>query len=236
MYKFAAALALCLTLPLVMSPPATAQKPAPQRQDLDVVRAAVEDFLRREAQGLPGRVSIEVNRPDDRLNLAACAGLHTFFPAGSQAWGRTSVGVRCASPAWTIYVTGSVRVHANYLETARPLAAGQELKASDLVVREGEVTQLPAGVLGDPAQAIGRRLAGSLRAGMPLRRDALREAPAVHQGQRVALVVIGPGFQVSSAGTSLGKAPEGKLVQVRTAGGSVVTGIVRPGPVVEVAR
>ena len=96
--------------------------------------------------------------------------------------------------------------------------------------------RLPAGVLTEPAQAIGRKLSGSLRAGMPLRIDALREPPAVQQGQQVALVVVGPGFRVSSAGTTLGKAPEGKVVQVRTASGSVITGIVRPGPVVEVVH
>lgn len=209
---------------------------AAKRQDLAQIGVAVERFLQREAKGLPGRVAIEVGRIDERLALASCAQLQTFFPAGSRAWGQTSIGVRCASPAWTVYLPARVRVHTYYLEAARPLAAGQEIGAADLVVREGDVTELPAGVLTKPEQAIGRRLGGSLRAGMPLRGDVLREAPAVHQGQQVSLVVNGAGFRVSSAGTSLGKAPEGRLVQVRTASGNVVSGIVRPGPVVEIAN
>ena len=231
-------IALAFTIFLTVAAHA-AEKASPQpasRQDLAQVGAAVENFLRREAGGLPGRVTIDVGRLDDRLALAPCPQLQTFFPAGSRAWGQTSVGVRCGLPAWTVYVPARVLVHATYLEAARPLAAGQEIRATDIVLREGEVTQLPAGVLTEPSLAVGRKLSSSIRAGMPLRSDALREPPAVHQGQQVALVVSGPGFRVSAAGTTLCKAPEGNLVQVRTAGGTVVSGIVRPGPVVEVAR
>ena len=130
----------------------------------------------------------------------------------------------------------SVRVSASYLIAARPLALGQEIAAGDFFVQQGELTQLPAGVLTEASQALGRRLANSVQAGQPLRRDAVREPPAVVQGQLVALVLNGPGFRISSEGRSLGKAPEGERVQVRTVAGSVVSGIVRPGPIVEIVK
>lgn len=207
------------------------------RQNLKEIGFAVENFLKRETGGLPGQVAIEVGRLDDRLALAPCGQMHAFFPVGSRAWGQTSVGVRCSVPnAWTVYVPARVRVTAGYLETARPLAAGQEIVTTDIVVRHGDLDQLPAGVLTEPAQAVGRKLANSLRAGTALRADGLHEPPAVQQGQLVALQVAGPGFRVSSEGRTLGKAAEGKLVQVRTASGSVVSGIVRPGPLVEIVR
>lgn len=207
------------------------------RQPLDQVRDAAENFLRREAQGLPGKVAIEVGRPDARVSLAACAQMNAFFPAGSRAWGQTTVGVRCASPnPWTIYMAARVRISADYLEAARPLAAGQRISEADLVRRHGELDQLPPGVITEVSQAVGRKLANSLRAGTPLRLDALREPPVVEHGQLVGLQVSGPGFRISSEGHALGKAAEGKLVQVRTASGSVISGIVRPGPVVEIVR
>ena len=207
------------------------------RQDPAQINKAVESFLERESKGLPGQVAIEVGKVDTRVSLAACTRLQTFFPTGSQAWGQTTVGVRCASPsAWTIYVPASVKVSADYLIAARPLALGQEIAAGDISVQQGELTQLPAGVLTEASQALGRRLANSVRAGQPLRRDAVREPPAIVQGQRVALVVKGAGFSISSEGHSLGKAPEGERVQVNTLTGAVVSGIVRPGPIVEVVR
>ena len=210
--------------------------PAP-RQGLDQVRIAAEQFLRREAHGLPGKTTVEVDRPDDRVSLTVCAQMAAFFPAGSRAWGQTTVGVRCASPSpWTLYMAARVRISGDYYETARPLAAGQQITEADLVRRQGELDQLPPGIVTELSQALGRRLANSLRAGTPLRMDGLRELPAVQQGQLVALVVAGRGFRVSSEGHSLAKAAEGKLVQVRTASGNVVNGIVRPGPIVEIAR
>jgi flagella basal body P-ring formation protein FlgA len=206
------------------------------RQDPAQVSAAVESFLERESRGLPGQVTIDVGRVDTRLALPACDNLHIFFPAGSRAWGQTSVGARCAAPAWTIYVPARVGVAANYLVAARPLTLGQEVSPADIVSREGDLTEMPAGVLTEASEALGRRLAFGIKPGQPLRRDALREPPVVVQGQPVALIVIGPGFRISAEGRSLGKAPAGESVQVRTASGTVVSGIVRPGPVVEVVR
>ncbi|MBI3529245.1 MAG: flagellar basal body P-ring formation protein FlgA [Betaproteobacteria bacterium] len=207
------------------------------RQDPAQINNAAESFLKRETEGLPGQVTIEVGKIDTRVSLSACTRLQTFFPAGSRAWGQTTVGVRCAIPsAWTIYVPASVKVSASYLIAARPLALGQEIAAGDFSVQQGDLTQLPAGVLTDASQAMGRRLANSVRAGQPLRRDAVHEPPAIVQGQLVALIVNGRGFRISSEGHSLGKAPEGERVQVKTLTGAVVSGIVRPGPIVEVVK
>lgn len=207
------------------------------RQDSTQINSAAENFLQRETKGLPGQVTIEVGKIDARVSLPACTRLQTFFPTGSRAWGQTTVGVRCAAPSpWTIYVPATIKVSASYLIAARPLALGQEITPGDFSVQQGELTQLPAGVLTEASQAIGRRLANSVRAGQPLRRDAVRDPPAVVQGQLVALIVNGPGFRISSEGHSLGKAPEGERVQVKTLTGAVVSGIVRPGPIVEVVK
>ncbi|MEQ1881583.1 MAG: flagellar basal body P-ring formation chaperone FlgA [Burkholderiales bacterium] len=205
------------------------------RQGPEQVRLEVAAFLERESQGTPGKVTIEVGKIDARLVLKPCTRMETFFPAGSRAWGTTSVGVRCAVPApWTIYVPARVIVSGNYLITARPLRAGQTIAAGDFVLREGELSQLPVGILTDPNQVLGRHTKQGLQAGQPLRKDILREAPAVLNGQPVVLMASGNGFRISSEGRSLGRAAEGEVVQVRTLSGSIVSGIVRAGSVVEV--
>lgn len=206
------------------------------RQDPAVVRQIAEQFLHAQTRGLPGHVSISVNKLDPRLDLAACAAPQAFMPSGSRVWGKTTVGIRCTVPTpWTVYIQAKVSVVADYIVTAAPLAQGQIVSATDLATMQGDLTTLPTGIITDAAQAIGRTVTLSLQAGSALRQDSLRSQPAVQQGQTVRLVSVGPGFQVSSEGQALTSAGEGQLVQARTQAGQMIRGIAKAGGVIEVS-
>ncbi|MES2367436.1 MAG: flagellar basal body P-ring formation chaperone FlgA [Pseudomonadota bacterium] len=206
------------------------------RQDPAAVRQVAEQFLQAQTRGLPGHVSISVNKLDSRLDLAACAAPQAFMPTGSKVWGKTTVGIRCTVPTpWTVYIQAKVSVVAAYVVTAAPLAQGQLVSATDLATMQGDLTTLPVGIITDATQAIGRTVTMSLQAGTALRQDSLRSVPAVQQGQTVRLVSIGPGFQVSSEGQALTSAGEGQLVQARTQAGQMIRGIAKAGGVVEVS-
>ncbi len=206
------------------------------RQDPAAVRQIAEQFLHAQTRGLPGHVSISVNKLDPRLDLAACAAPQAFMPTGSRVWGKTTVGIRCTVPTpWTVYIQAKISVVADYIVTAAPLAQGQIVSATDLATMQGDLTTLPTGIITDAAQAIGRTVTLSLQAGSALRQDSLRSQPAVQQGQTVRLVSVGPGFQVSSEGQALTSAGEGQLVQARTQGGQMIRGIAKAGGVVEVS-
>jgi flagella basal body P-ring formation protein FlgA len=101
-------------------------------------------------------------------------------------------------------------------------------------MQRGDLTQLPPGVVTDFNHAIGSTLTGSLSFGSPLRRDMIRARPAVIQNQNVKLVSSGRGFSVTADGRALNNAADGELVRVRSASGTVVSGIARPGAIVEV--
>lgn len=216
---------------------ALAQTPAPAaRQDHALLRQSVEQFLRAQTAGLPGEVQVSVGNVDPRTNLAACVAPEPFLPGGSRAWGKTTVGIRCTAPApWTIYLAATVRVQGEYLVAAAPLPQGKTLGPEDVVGRRGELTTLPAGIVTDVSQAVGRVAAVSLPAGAPLRGDSLRSVAAVQQGQTVRIVSGGPGFRVSAEGRALNNAAEGQVAQARTASGQVVSGVARTGGVVEVS-
>ena len=115
-----------------------------------------------------------------------------------------------------------------------PLAQGQPIDASQLVVLKGDLTAMPAGVVTDMAQAVGRSSKVSLPAGAPLRLDSLNSKPVVQQGQSVRVVSSGPGFKVSAEGRAIGTAGEGQVVQVRTPAGAIISGIAQAGGLVEV--
>ncbi len=207
---------------------ASAASAAPSaRQDMAALKSVAEQLLIEQAASLPGKASVRVSDPDARLQLPACASLQAWLPPGARALGKTTVGIRCTSPAWQLMLPATVSIATRYLASAAPLAQGQPLVAADLVLREGDLASLPTGVLTDLAQANGRTLHMPVAAGMPLSRNMLKTRPVVQPGQQVRLVAAGAGFSISGEGRALTGGAEGDLVQARTTGGQVVMGIAQ---------
>lgn len=204
-------------------------------QDPDPVRKAVEEYLRVQTNGLPGEVSFTFRGLDANNQLAPCGAFDVHMAPGARAWGRTNLTVRClGQEGWSIFVPVQIHVVADYLVTARPLAQGQAVTAGDLVRRRGDLSELPAGVITDEGQAVGRTIGISISAGRPLRTDMLKLPVVVLQNQTVKVVSRGAGFQVSNEGKALTQATEGQVVQVRLASGQTVSGIARTGGIVEI--
>lgn len=217
-------LLLLLSIPL----PGYAQSP---------LYSALNDFLQAQTQGLPGKVSYRISPLNPRTQLAECDAFEPFLPTGSTLWGKATVGVRCLGPSsWTIYIPVQVTVSSNYLISARTLPAGYVLGENDFVVRNGDLSKLPATVITEPMQAVGKTVKNGFSAGQPIRSDLLIAPWAVQQGQNVKTVSSGPGFSVSSDGKALNNAVNGQVVQVRTSSGQTVSGIARPGGIVEVSH
>jgi flagella basal body P-ring formation protein FlgA len=207
---------------------------APQQAPLaGTARDTIEQFLVRQTAGLPGKVSISI----DATMVAAlppCAALDPFLPSGARVWGRVSVGVRCSGEqSWTRYVSTYVAVLGVYYVAAHAINAGQALTLADTQVREGDLTSLPGSVVLEPTQLNGVVASNRIAAGAPLRRESLRAATMVQQGQTVKVVTQGRGFVVSTEGRAMTNAPVGGLIQVKTQGGQMLSGIVRPDGAVE---
>lgn len=201
----------------------------------EALRAAVSQFLTAQAASMPGKAVVEVGQPDARIALAACTAHEPFLPPGARPWGRVSVGVRCvAGASWTIYIPSRVRIEGDYLVAARALGRGQVVADGDYAFMRGDLTELPPNMITDPQQAIGQSVNVAIGAGQPLRADWLRAPVAVQQGQIVKLFARGNGFSVSHDGRALATAQSGQTVQIRTGSGQVVSGVARPGGLVEV--
>lgn len=228
-------MAVALTSVDAFSAAANDSAAPPARQSLAVIKAKIVEFLETQTIGYPGKVAVAAGAIDPNLKLTQCADMQMFFPKGSRAWGRTSVGVRCSAPsAWTIYVQANVSVNAQYLVAATPLAQGTVVTSQDILFETGDLTKLPAGVFTDAAQAIGRTVNISMTAGTVLRQEMLKVAPAVQRGQTVTIISIGKGFSVSAEGQALATANDGQVVQVKVSSGQVITGVAKNGGQVEV--
>jgi flagella basal body P-ring formation protein FlgA len=224
-----------LTVLLLAGPLVLAQaQAAGTRQDGVALRKLAEGFLQAQSAGLPGKVTVKVGAVDPRLSLAACPAPEAFQQPGARPWGKTTVGVRCTAPVWSMFLQAQVSVVADYVTAAVPLAQGQAIDAGQLATMQGDIAAMPNGIITDMAQAIGRTPTVSLPAGTPLRLDSLKSQPVVQQNQAVRIVSYGENFSVSGEGKAIGNAAEGQVVQVRTPRGAIISGTARNGGIVEV--
>ncbi len=208
----------------------------PARMEPTALRQVAEQFLQVQTAGLPGKVTVSVGAVDPRLNLAPCPAPEAFLMPGARAWGKTTVGVRCAAPSpWTVYIQSQVSVLGSYVAAAVPLVQGQAIEDGQLAMMQGELTALPPGIATDKTQLVGKSSSMSISAGTPVRVDMVRARPVILQGQLVKLVTKGNGFSVSAEGKAAGSAAEGQVVAVRTGNGQQISGIARLGGLVEVA-
>ncbi len=222
------------TLLLLAAPLALAQTPG-ARQDGAALRKVAEHYLQTQSAGLPGKVTVKIGAVDPRLSLPACPAPEAFQQPGARPWGKTTVGVRCTAPSWSMFLQAQVTVIADYVTAAVPLAQGQAIEAGQLTTMQGDIAAMPNGIVTEMAQAIGRTPIVSLPAGAPLRLDSLKSKPVVQQNQAVRIVSRGENFSVSGEGKAIGNAGEGQVVQVRTPRGAIISGTARMGGIVEVA-
>lgn len=195
----------------------------------------VENHLREQTRGLPGKASFSVHMPD-LSNLPACSSYQAFTPGGARMAGKSTVGLRCLAPSpWSVLVPVNIAVTASYLVSARPLLAGQTITADDLATMSGDISNLPASIVTQPEAALGKTVRNSLAAGLPLRSEQLQAPVVIRQGQTVRVVSRGDGFSVTSDGKAITNASAGQVVQVRMSSGQTINGIAQNDGSVEIS-
>lgn len=171
------------------------------------------------------RVEVEVGSLDPRLKLAPCNEIQPYLPANARLWGKSRIGLRCASgpTRWNVFLPITVKVYAKALVATRALPAGTVLADADLAQEEVDLAEDSAVALVSPDQAVGRTLQRPLAAGRSLRQNHLKARQWFAAGETVQLVAQGPGFRVAGAGQALTAGIEGQPVRIRTESGRILT-------------
>lgn len=171
------------------------------------------------------RVEVEVGSLDPRLKLAPCQEIQPYLPANARLWGKSRIGLRCASgpTRWNVFLPVTVKVYAKALVATRALPAGTVLAESDLAQEEVDLAEDSAVALVSPDQAVGRSLERPVAAGRSLRQSHLKARQWFAAGETVQLVAQGPGFRVAGAGQALTAGIEGQPVRIRTESGRILT-------------
>jgi flagellar basal body P-ring formation protein FlgA len=183
----------CLGLAaLLLASVVSAQTPKPQAlQDVDSIRASAAAFVRERLRAPgPALLHAEAGVLDPRLRLPACGQTpRAFSPTGElRVASRLTIGVRCDSPAWTVYVPVNVESELAVLVTTRALPRNATVTAQDVDSQQRRVSGMATDYLTSVDQLAGRHLRNATAPGTALGADLLSPDVLIRRGQRVTLI------------------------------------------------
>ena len=191
---------------------------AAELQSLDSVRVAAEQTIAVQLQTNDKSVRsyAQAGALDSRLHLAACTStLQGFLPSGVTVSARTTVGVRCAAPVWSVYVPVTVESELSILVLKAAAARGAQLRPEDVESRQRRVPGFPTAYLSDVTALGGRHLKSAAGPGAALTTDLFVRDILVKRGQRVTLLAVVGGIEVRAQGESVSDASAAGRVKVQ---------------------
>lgn len=228
-------IACFLTLLAVASTVAHAQA----LQTPDTLRKAAETFLvgRLHIAGSDVTTHATAAALDPRLRLQQCSRpLQGLLAAGAQVSATMTVGVRCDSPAWTVYVPVAVESEMKVLVLRQAAARNAVLAPADIEVQTRRVPGVAAGYLRAIEQLAGRHLRMAAAPGTALTVELLAADILVKRGQRVTLVASAGGLEVRAQGEAMADASAtGRVRVLNLASRKVVEGQVESSDRVRVS-
>ena len=126
-----------------------------------------------------------------------------------------------------------IKVYAPVQVAARPIPRGSIIGPGDTQLERLDLTQFPGGVFGADDEIEGKATIRALAGGEPIKRNVLRAPRIVEPGDAVRVVYEGTTFAVSSDGKALSAAADGESARVAVGNGRVLTGVARPGKVIQ---
>jgi flagella basal body P-ring formation protein FlgA len=172
------------------------------------------------------RVTVEAGTLDPRLTLAPCGRVEAYLPAGTPAWGRTRLGLRCTDgrARWNVSLPLNVAVVAPAWVAATALPAGAPLTEGQLKRVDVEWSASPSPLFDRIEALLGRSLSRPLAAGQAVQAAQLQARQWFAAGDTVRIQASGAGYSVEGVGQALGPGVEGKSVRVQTENGRVLLG------------
>lgn len=209
---------------------ATAAEPGAV-QSTDELRQWAQTFLTERLRATDGSNVVThatAGALDARLRLQRCTvPLQGIMPTTVQASAKITIGVRCTSPVWTVYVPMTVETELNVLVMRAAAARNSSLTAADVEVQQRRVPGVATGYLTSIEQLNGRHLKMPVSPGTALSTDLLAADILIKRGQRVTLVASAGGLEVHAQGEAIADAtPNGRVRVLNLSSRKIVEGQV----------
>ena len=196
----------------------------------ELTKSWIESELQSGKTKLPNnlRMEVQIGQLDSRLTLSPCENVETFLPTGTVLWGRSRIGLRCASQdaRWQVFMPITVKAYGPALTLVGNLPAGTLLKSDHLQKAEVDWAANASPIVLAHEDWLGKSLSRNVALGEALRASMLKSPTAFAAGTKVKLLLKAPGFELASEGHSLSPGKLGEQVRVRLENGRIVTGLV----------
>ncbi|MES9940549.1 MAG: flagellar basal body P-ring formation chaperone FlgA [Candidatus Thiodiazotropha sp. 6PLUC2] len=210
------ALGLRILLGLLLAGSASAQPTDNEHQSHQSIADAARDYLQSTLTQDVAGATIKISSLDHRLKLKQCeTPLEAFSPPGGVKLGRTSVGVRCASPApWSLYISANVGIQAPVVFAVRDLPRGEAIDSKDLKIKISDTSHLLRGYFESVDEVVGQTLKRTLRRGQVVTPSMLVVRKTIKRGDQVTILAGSGGIQVRMQGKAIKQGNPGDLITV----------------------
>jgi flagella basal body P-ring formation protein FlgA len=197
---------------------------------VDELRSAAENLLveRLRSSGTDAIPHVTAAALDPRTRLQRCtSALQAILPATIQVSARMTVGVRCAAPAWTVYVPVTIETELTVLVMRTAAARNASPGAADVELQQRRVPGIATNYLTRVEQLQGSHLKMPVSPGTALSTDLLAADILIKRGQRVTLIASVGGLEVRAQGEAVANATDAGRVRVlNVSSGKIVEGKV----------
>lgn len=202
------------------------------------IRAAAEEYVRSSGVSIPtgGVLHATASELDSRLQLTQCSAPLTAFTLNSApVSARTTIGVRCSQPEWTLYVPVVVESEIDVLVLRNSMPRDAHLAAADLETQRRRVPGFGAAYITNVALLRDQHLKRPTTAGTVLAADMLTRDLVVKRGQHVLLVFDNGTLAIQAQGLAMADGGTSDRIRVQNLSSlKVVEGTIESGNLVRV--
>ncbi len=206
-----------------------------EEQSHSSIHEAAIQYVQQRLDNPDSPADITPHPLDDHLSMPSChQSLQGFEPPNFRPLGRTTVGVRCDDPTWSLFVPVNIRRTLNVMVSNRHLSRGEILQAKDLRHLHIDSSKVYGDFFEQSDLIIGQQLRRDVRRNTILKKSMLFTPKAVKYGNMVTLISRIGGIEVRMKGKALGHGSIGDRVAVRNLSSKKqVEGIIRSPGLVE---
>jgi flagella basal body P-ring formation protein FlgA len=204
-------------------------------QSHDSIYTAASQYVQQRLNYPDPPAEVTSHPLDSRLSKPACRHpLEGFEPPGFRTLGRTTIGVRCSDPSWSLFIPINIRRSLDVLVAKHQLSRGDILQAKDLRSIHIDSSKVYGDFFEEADLILGKRLRRDVRRNTILKKGMLITPKAVKYGNLVTLITRVGGIEVRMKGKAMGQGGIGDRVAVRNLSSKKqVEGIIRSPGLVE---
>lgn len=182
------------------------------------IRQIVSEFILRNISQDNKTVRIkDIRVPEAVILSKGRIAYKVSTPRGLELAGRCSIAVDFSVDGHLqkrVWATATVEILGPVLVTRKPLGRYKPITEDDIELQTMDLTDLPADVMTDPGEVLGKRMRRAVGARIPLRADLIELPPLVKRGDLVTIVAESNGMKITTLGEVKKKGRLGERIPV----------------------